>query len=112
MAFSAPTDWSADAPYGQFQAAPVWSFDDFRQQALAEGFDEVLERNWEPNLVLETHTHPFAVKARVTAGQMWLSTGSQKRYLTPGDEFTLRRDEAHAEHYGPEGATYWVARQN
>jgi RluA family pseudouridine synthase len=112
MAFSAPTDWSADAPYGQFQAAPVWSFDDFRQQALAEGFDEVLERSWEPNLVLETHTHPFAVKARVTAGQMWLSTGSQKRYLTPGDEFTLGRDEAHAEHYGPEGATYWVARQN
>ncbi len=93
------------------------SFETFKQQALAEGFDEVLERTWEPNVVLETHTHPFAVKARVTAGQLWLSCtapdGSpQKRYLTPGDEFSLNRDEPHAEHYGPEGATYWVARKN
>ena len=112
MDFSAPTDWSAQAPYGHFTQEPTMSFEAFQQQALAEGFDEVLERSWEPHLVLDTHTHPFAVKARVTAGQMWLSTGSQKRYLTPGDEFTLARDQAHAEHYGPEGATYWVARKH
>jgi tRNA pseudouridine32 synthase/23S rRNA pseudouridine746 synthase len=107
MAFSAPTDWSAHAPYGAFKMAPMMTFEDFQQQALAEGFDEVLD----------VHTHPFAVKARLTAGQMWLSCtapdGShQKRYLTPGDEFALSRDEPHAEQYGPEGATYWVARKN
>jgi RluA family pseudouridine synthase len=112
MDFSAPTDWSAQAPYGHFTQEPPMSFEAFQQQALAEGFDEVLERTWEPNTVLDTHTHPFAVKARVTAGQMWLSMGTQKRYLTPGDEFTLARDEPHAEQYGPEGATYWVARKN
>ena len=88
------------------------TFEAFQQQALAEGFDEVLERTWEPNTVLDTHTHPFAVKARVVAGQMWLSMGTQKRYLTPGDEFSLAREEPHAEQYGPEGATYWVARKN
>jgi hypothetical protein len=117
MAFSAPTDWSAHAPYGHFTEISAMSFEAFKQQALAEGFDEVLERTWEPNVVLDTHTHPFGVKARVTAGQLWLSCtapdGShQKRYLTPGDAFTLNRDEPHAEHYGPEGATYWVARKN
>ena len=110
--FFAPTDWSAQAPYGHFTQEPTMSFDAFQQQALAEGFDEVLERSWEPNTVLDTHTHPFAVKARVVAGQMWLSMGTQKRYLTPGDEFTLAREEPHAEQYGPEGATYWVARKN
>ncbi len=112
MAFEAPIDWSAQAPYGHFQAAAPLSFEDFQQQALAQGFDEVLVRTWEPHQVLDTHTHPFAVSARVTSGQMWLSTGSQKRYLTPGDTFTLERDQAHAEQYGPEGATYWVARKN
>ncbi len=117
MDFSAPTDWSAHAPYGQFTLEPTMSFEAFKQQALAEGFDEVLERTWEPNTVLDTHTHPFGVKARVTAGHLWLtqtdaSGKSQKRYLTPGDEFTVAREEPHAEHYGPEGATYWVARKN
>ena len=117
MAFEVPTDWSAHAPYGHFTEVPTMRFEAFKQQALAEGFDEVLERTWEPNVVLETHTHPFAVKARVTAGQLWLSCAApdgspQKRYLTPGDEFSLNRDEPHAEQYGPEGATYWVARKN
>ena len=112
MAFSAPADWSAHPPYGPFEEVTPMSFDAFKAQALAQGFDEVLERTWEPHLVLNTHTHPFAVKARVVAGQFWLSIGTQKRYLTPGDEFTLDRDVPHAEHYGPEGATYWVARKN
>ena len=112
MAFSAPAAWSAHAPYGAFEETTPMTFETFKQQALAEGFDEVLERSWEPNLVLDTHTHPFSVKARVTAGQLWLTTGSQKRYLTPGDEFTLEREVPHAEHYGPEGASYWVARKN
>lgn len=117
MDFSAPTDWSAHAPHGQFTEEPTMTFEAFKQQALAEGFDEVLERTWEPGAVLDTHTHPFAVKARVTAGQMWLtqtdaSGKSQKRYLTAGDEFTVALEEPHAEQYGPEGATYWVARKN
>jgi hypothetical protein len=117
MAFSQPIEWSAEAPYGVFNEVPKMNFETFQQQALDEGFDEVLERTWEPNTVLETHTHPFAVKARVTAGQLWLScTGvdgtPQKRYLTPGDEFSLAAGEPHAEQYGPEGASYWVARKN
>ena len=117
MDFFAPTDWTAHAPYGHFTEETAMSFEAFKQQALAEGFDEVLERSWEPNTVLDTHTHPFGVKARVAAGQMWLtqtdaSGKSQKRYLTPGDEFTVAREEPHAEQYGPEGATYWVARKN
>ena len=118
MDFFAPTDWSAQAPYGHFtEETPTMSFEVFKQQALAEGFDEVLERTWEPNTVLDTHTHPFGVRARVTAGHLWLTLNdasgkSQKRYLTAGDEFSVAREEPHAEHYGPEGATYWVARKN
>jgi len=88
------------------------AFDTFRTQALAEGFDEVLERRWEPDTVLDTHTHPFAVKAVVTAGELWLTVDGQTRHLQPGDTFMLDRDVPHAERYGPSGAAYWVARRN
>jgi hypothetical protein len=42
---------------------------------------------------------------------MWLVVGDGERHLLPGDEFTLGREEPHAERYGPQGATYWAARR-
>jgi hypothetical protein len=90
----------------------VNSLSEFTAQALAEGFDEVLERQWAALTVLETHTHPFALKARVVQGEMWLSVGQETQHLLAGDEFALERDVPHAERYGAEGATYWVARRN
>ena len=87
-------------------------FESFKGSALAQGFDEVLERIWSPDRELETHTHPFAVQALVVQGEMWLSCGGQTRHLLPGDRFNLAREEPHAERYGPQGATYWAARRN
>lgn len=87
-------------------------FETFSRQARAAGFDEVIERVWAPDTVLPEHTHPFAVQAIVTQGQMWLSMHGQTRELRPGDRFELDRDVPHAERYGPEGATYWVARRH
>ena len=88
------------------------SREEFTAQALAAGFDEVLEREWPPQAVVETHTHPFTVKALVVRGEMWLSVGQKTRHLLAGEEFALRRDVPHAERYGADGATYWVARRN
>lgn len=87
-------------------------FETYAAAARALGFDEVLERRWPADTVLDTHTHPFAVQARVVQGEMWLTVGEQTRHLSPGDEFELERDVPHAERYGNEGATYWVARRN
>lgn len=88
------------------------TFESFMSAALAEGFDEVLERVWAPGTVLGEHTHPFAVKALVVQGEMWLTVDGQTQHLRPGELFELERDVPHAERYGPEGATYWVARLN
>jgi quercetin dioxygenase-like cupin family protein len=87
-------------------------FDTFSTQARTEGFDEVIERSWAPLTVLDTHTHPFAVKALLTQGQMWLTVNGQTQALQQGDAFSLERDIPHEERYGPEGATYWVARRH
>ena len=87
-------------------------FDEFKQTSLAAGFDEVVEREWAPHTVLDTHTHPFAVYAVVTRGEMWLTMNGHTQHLLPGSTFQLDRDVPHDERYGAEGAAYWVARKN
>jgi len=87
------------------------TFEAFEANARAEGFDEVVERRWAARTVLEPHTHPFALKARVVQGEMWLIVGDDVRHLLPGDTFTLDYEVSHAERYGEDGATYWVARR-
>ena len=88
------------------------TFEAFEAGARAEGFDEVVERVWAARTVIASHTHPFAVKALVVQGEMWLTVGDDVRHLLPGGSFALERDERHAERYGDDGATYWVARRN
>jgi hypothetical protein len=39
------------------------TMESFTQQSLEEGFDEVLVREWPADLVLDMHTHAFAVSA-------------------------------------------------
>jgi hypothetical protein len=88
------------------------TFAEFEASSRAAGFDEVLERHWPPDTVIATHTHGFDVDAVLTQGEMWLLCEGRTRHLKRGDTFTLARDVPHDERYGPEGATYWVARRN
>lgn len=86
------------------------AFDAFKSEQHAIGCDEVLERRWEPGTVVDTHTHPFSVRALVVQGELWLTCGTDTRHLRPGDRFELDADVPHAERYGDEGAVFWVAR--
>jgi quercetin dioxygenase-like cupin family protein len=88
-----------------------FTFEAFEADARAEGFGEVVERRWAAGTVVDLHTHPFALKARVVQGEMWLTVGDAVRHMLPGDTFALEREVPHAERYGAEGATYWVARR-
>lgn len=89
----------------------VTRFEEFEAAARAQGFDEVLERRWASGTVIDVHEHPFAFRAVVVQGEMWLTSGGETRHLKEGDEFALEQGVSHAERYGPEGATYWVARR-
>jgi hypothetical protein len=83
-----------------------------QQMMRAAGYDEVVERAWAPGTVVDTHTHPFDVNALMVAGEMTLTlAGEAPRRLRAGDTFQLAADVPHAEQYGPDGATYWVARR-
>ena len=86
-------------------------FAEFEARARARGFDEVLERHWPPSAVLDDHAHAFEVQALVVRGEMWLTVDGQTQHLVAGDRFELAREVPHAERYGEQGATYWVARR-
>ena len=88
------------------------TFEDFTTTARSAGFDEVLERRWAPDTVLDVHTHFFDAEAVVIQGEMWLTCDGVTRHLTNGDTFTIGRQVPHSERYGSQGATYWVARRN
>jgi len=88
------------------------TFEAFSAEARARGFDEAVERKSPPSTVVGSHTHSFTAQAVVVQGEMWLKVGDEERHLQPGDEFTLPKGTPHEERYGPEGATYWVARRN
>ena len=85
-------------------------FEKFEADERAAGCDEVLERKWKPNRVVDSHSHAFSVRALVVQGEMWLTIGDQTRHLRAGDRFELDHDVPHGERYGAYGATYWVAR--
>jgi quercetin dioxygenase-like cupin family protein len=91
---------------------PEKTFVEFEAAALARGFDAALVREWAPGTVVESHTHAFAADALVVQGEMWLTVDGATRHLKTGDRFALDREVPHAERYGSEGATYWVARRS
>ena len=88
------------------------TFDDFETQSLAAGFNEVLKKVWDPDQTLEAHTHPFSVHVIVAEGEMWLTKDGITQHITPGQAFTVKAEEMHAERYGSAGATFWVARKH
>jgi len=87
------------------------SFSEFESRAKAQGYDQVLERKWEPGQVVATHSHPFDASAVVVQGEMWLMVGDATQHIRPGGTFQLERNTPHSERYGSEGATYWVGRR-
>lgn len=84
---------------------------EFTAQAMEDGFDEILQKEWAPNLVIEKHTHPFDVRVQIAAGWVKLDMASGSQKFEAGQGFYITRGTEHAEAYGPLGATFWVARK-
>ncbi len=83
----------------------------FEQELSTLGFTEVLWREWAPNKFMDTHTHPFEVRALVTEGEFVLGCGGESRTIRAGEIFTLPANVPHTEQYGPQGAIFRVGRK-
>jgi quercetin dioxygenase-like cupin family protein len=84
---------------------------EFTAQAMDDGFDEILQKDWAPNLVIEMHTHPFDARVQVASGLVKLALAGSTETFQAGQSFYIPRGTEHAEQYGSEGASFWVARK-
>lgn len=87
------------------------TFSEFESASRAQGYEQVLVREWAASRTVGVHTHPFDVSARVVRGEFTLRCQGKDLMLGAGQTFTLARDTPHEELYGPQGATVWVARR-
>jgi mannose-6-phosphate isomerase-like protein (cupin superfamily) len=85
-------------------------FSEFEAAERARGCSEVLARSYQPNTTIAEHTHEFTARAVVVQGEMWLTIHGATQHLQAGDRFEVPMGTPHTERYGPQGATYWVAR--
>ena len=88
------------------------NFNDFSAQAMDDGFDEIIQKEWAPNLVIEKHTHPFDARVQVATGLVKLELATGAQTFEAGQSFFIPRGTEHAEQYGPNGATFWVTRKS
>ncbi len=84
----------------------------FKQQLTDEGFDEIFDKNLPAGQYVAEHSHPFAVKALVTAGDVALGVAGVVTTYRPGDVFTMALGCEHTERYGDAGVSYVVGRKN
>lgn len=88
------------------------TFEQFKLAKTAEGFDEVLAREWEANHETPVHEHPFEAFGYIVKGEFWLTLDGKTTHLQHGDTFKVARHMPHQEKYGPHGTSLWIARMN
>jgi len=84
----------------------------FKRQLLADGYLEIVEKTVEPNLVVDTHSHPYDVRVMVLAGSVRIACGGEpEREYVPGDVLEVAAGREHVERYGPNGYTFLAGRR-
>ncbi len=85
--------------------------DDFLKVLRQDSFPEPVLVVREQGGFLDTHTHPFEVKALVTQGQIDIVIDGLKQTYLSGDVFHLMHSQEHAESYGNQGVQYLASRK-
>lgn len=88
------------------------SFEQFSKVMRAAGYDQVIERVWEPHRTLAEHTHPYDVNVLIVQGEVVLTIkGEEPKKLVAGESLQVPANMPHTEQYGSAGATFWAARK-
>ena len=81
------------------------------ESALVRDKFEVKTNSLPASHLTTEHTHPFEVRALVTAGEITLTVAGTASAYREGDVFALPTNCPHAEAVGPEGVSYLVGRR-
>ncbi len=83
----------------------------FKHQLQEEGYSEAQSVEFEPDSVLEEHTHDLSVFVLVRSGEITLVTEDERVTYQPGETCKLAADTPHSEEIGANGATLLVGRK-
>ncbi len=84
----------------------------FEAELKRDGFLEIETKSMKPNVSVETHAHPYDVRAMVLEGEVTLSFEGRSQTCRAGDTLTMAAGCEHREQYGPKGVTYIVGRRH
>lgn len=80
----------------------------FTADLKSSGFDEIVEKQLTANWLTKPHTHPFAVRGLVLAGEFILTKAGARASYRAGDTFEMDPECVHNEASGAEGSVYLV----
>ena len=84
---------------------------DWRNQALQDGYDDVISIHWAPGFFHEAHTHNFRANLFIISGSMVITTDDEEITCDAGDIRTLDAGLQHAELVGSDGVSFLLARK-
>jgi len=86
--------------------------DAFEAALKQDGYLDVARRDGAPNATAEPHTHPFAVRGLVLAGEFILTREGKPETYKAGDSFAMEPGCVHFESFGPQGSHYILGRKH
>ncbi|MGH8620117.1 MAG: cupin domain-containing protein [Burkholderiales bacterium] len=84
----------------------------FEAALKGDGYNDIARRDGAPNAKAEPHTHPFAVRGLVLAGEFILTREGKPERYRAGDTFAMEPGCVHFESFGPEGSHYILGRKH
>ena len=76
-----------------------------------DGFAETVERSLPPGTEVPDHTHPFDARLLILSGTLDVTQRAARASYPAGTVVEVPRDLPHAEHAGPQGASYLAGRR-
>ncbi|HET7881725.1 MAG TPA: cupin domain-containing protein [Acetobacteraceae bacterium] len=82
----------------------------FEAELQRDGY-KIVVNTMQPDAINPEHAHDFDARLLVVAGEMTVVVGDQRSTYQVGDTFNMTHGCRHAEHAGPQGATYVAGRR-
>jgi len=82
----------------------------FEAELNRDGY-QVVVNTMQPSAINPDHVHDFDARVLVVAGEMTVVAEGKRNTYQIGDTFNLTNGCLHAEHAGPDGATYVAGRR-
>jgi len=82
----------------------------FEAELQRDGY-QIVVSTMQPDAINPEHAHDFDARLLVVSGEMTVVVGGERNTYRVGDTFSMTHGCRHAEHAGPQGATYVAGRR-